>query len=438
MEKSVRKISYLAVRLLFLLFILVLLSFIPYTGYNPAGYGQITLLLIPVLAAGVAFGPLGGGCMGILWAGFFCVREAFGAASSVTPGALLRFIPSVMSGTAVGFICSALKKTLLRSVFRSAVSAGIGALIFAVLSFSVCRLIPAAGQKVSGGSFWSARLAELAAAVIAVPALLWLIRRRGATIGIDMGGSSTKLALIKNGKFVSAFHIEKGEDIAEAVSRIGTAGISRIALTGVGAASVSGDIAGIPTYRVEEFRALANGSAFCSGRQNFLCVSIGTGTSFVRVTPFAFRHFGGTGMGGGTLHSLSALLCGTADTEEFQRLAGLGDLSHIDLQLKDICDGEVPGLLPTTTVSNLGKKNREASKEDMAAGICNLVFESIGVMAAFCVKSFLTRTVVMTGAITEWQIAERSLDEVASLHHVRFIVPEHSRYAGAIGAALTE
>ena len=151
MEKSVRKISYLAVRLLFLLFILVLLSFIPYTGYNPAGYGQITLLLIPVLAAGVAFGPLGGGCMGILWAGFFCVREAFGAASSVTPGALLRFIPSVMSGTAVGFICSALKKTLLRSVFRSAVSAGIGALIFAVLSFSVCRLIPAAGQKVSGG-----------------------------------------------------------------------------------------------------------------------------------------------------------------------------------------------------------------------------------------------------------------------------------------------
>ena len=253
-----------------------------------------------------------------------------------------------------------------------------------------------------------------------------------------MGGSSTKLALVRRGKCVSTLHIEKDGDIAEAVERIGQAGISRIAVTGVGSASVSGDIAGIPTDHVEEFRALANGAAFCSGRTNFVCVSIGTGTSFVRVTPFEFRHFGGSGMGGGTLKSLSAGLCGTEDMEEFRILAGLGEPSGADVQLKDICAGEVPDLLPTSTVSNLGKAGNGTSREDLAAGICNLIFESIGVMAAFSVKSCLTRTIVMTGTITEWKIAKRSLDEVAFLHHVKFIVPELSKYAGAIGAALTD
>ena len=143
-------------------------------------------------------------------------------------------------------------------------------------------------------------------------------------------------------------------------------------------------------------------------------------------------------MGGGTLRALSKGLCGTEDMEDFRRFAVLGDLSGADLQLKDICEGEVPDLLPTSTVSNLGKTGSGTSKEDLAAGICNLIFESIGVMAACSVKSCLTRTIVMTGTITEWHVAKRSLDEVAFLHHVKFIVPEHSKYAGAIGAALTE
>ena len=63
---------------------------------------------------------------------------------------------------------------------------------------------------------------------------------------------------------------------------------------------------------------------------------------------------------------------------------------------------------------------------------------TIGVMAVFAAKRHLTRTIVMVGTITDWPIAQRSLDEVAALHNVKFIVPDHAAFATAIGAALSE
>jgi type II pantothenate kinase len=50
-------------------------------------------------------------------------------------------------------------------------------------------------------------------------------------------------------------------------------------------------------------------------------VSVGTGTSFTRITPVRAWHVGGTGLGGGMLMGLSSRLCGTDDMEELQRLA---------------------------------------------------------------------------------------------------------------------
>ncbi len=136
------------------------------------------------------------------------------------------------------------------------------------------------------------------------------------------------------------------------------------------------------------------------------------------------------------MQSLAARLCGVTDMDEFSRLAQSGDLSHVDLQRKDVCAGVLPDLTPTSTVANLAKTGANVTREDLAAGLCNLVFESIGVMAAFAVKKRLTRSIVLVGTISDWPAAARSLDEVAALHHVRFIVPEHAPFAVAIGAAM--
>ena len=428
--------SETAIRFLILLSALVLLFFIPYTGNNPFGTAGISVLIIPVFTASVMLGSVAGMLMALLWCVLFIVRIHLDSEVVVTYSCVLMCLPVIVCGAVPGWIYRVLKNAHLRNAFRVSLSAGAGSVLYSFLLFVTNRVV--SGAPEIGSFYWIKSLIELIAVVVAVPLSVMLFRRHETVIGIDMGGSSTKIALLRKGKCVRTLHIQKGADIEEAVEQIGTDSVRRIALTGVGAAGLSGNIAGIPTSHVEEFAALANGAAFCSRRNNFLCVSIGTGTSFIRVTPFEYRHFGGSGMGGGTLKSLSGGLCDTLDMDQFRCMAVLGDLSKVDLQLKDICEGDVPDLLPTTTVSNLGKTETEASPEDMAAGICNLIFESIGVMAAFSVKSCLTRTIVMTGTITEWQIAKKSLDEVSSLHHVSFIVPDYSRYAGAIGAALTE
>ena len=86
----------------------------------------------------------------------------------------------------------------------------------------------------------------------------------------------------------------------------------------------------------------------------------------------------------------------------------------------------------------MSKLSDESSRADVAAGLCNLIFQSIGVMGVFAAKRHLTRTIVLVGTITDWPIAQRSLDEVEALHQVKFIVPDHAAFATAIGAALSE
>jgi len=124
--------------------------------------------------------------------------------------------------------------------------------------------------------------------------------------------------------------------------------------------------------------------------------------------------------------------------EGLQRLAAEGDLHEIDLQLMDVCEGTISNLTPDTTVANMAKLTANSGKEDAAAGLCNLIFQTIGLMAAFAVKRHFTKTIVLVGTITDWPIARRSLDEVAALHNVRFIIPDHAAFATAIGAALAE
>ena len=228
------------------------------------------------------------------------------------------------------------------------------------------------------------------------------------------------------------------KELEAAMDRLGVSGAKRVAITGVGAADIKEPILGLPTKHVDEFVALSRGASRSARKANCLVVSIGTGTSFVRVTPLRSWHVGGTGLGGGTLQGLAKRLCNIEDMAELQTLAEQCDLTRVDLQLKDICSGEISDLQPTTTVANLQKTDESVQVADLAAGLCNMIFESIGVMAAFAVKRSFTRTIVLVGTITDWRVAQRSLDEVAGLHPVSFIVPDRAPYVTAIGATLAD
>lgn len=424
--------------------LIIVMTVVPYTGYIYYGLIEITTLHIVVAAGAVLLGWEYGAVLGFVW-GVSCMLRALTNplwAPFVNP--LISVLPRVLVGAVGGLTASGLRKLKLRSGLVSGVSAAAATLTNTVLVLSALKLFSAvlSGTPLLGTIYATLigvnGVIELVAAILLVPVIVAAVRPRELVLGIDIGSSTTKFALVKNGRCVKQLRKPDEQSFEDALAGFGTDGVKRIAITGVGASYVKGDIRGIPTVRRDEFTSVSRGAAQLSKKHNCLVVSVGTGTSFTRVTPVRAWHVGGTGLGGGALRGLSGKICGTEDMEELQRLAAAGDLHAIDLQLLDVCEGTISNLTPNTTVANMAKLTANSGREDAAAGLCNLIFQAVGLMAAFAVKRHFTKTIVLVGTITDWPIAKRSLDEVAALHNVRFIIPDHAAFATAIGAALAE
>ena len=93
---------------------------------------------------------------------------------------------------------------------------------------------------------------------------------------------------------------------------------------------------------------------------------------------------------------LANRLINVRDFNLFKQLASNGDLSHIDLTIGDISKDEIPGLSADTTASNFGKVSDSAAPEDIALGIVNLVFQSVGTNAVLAARMNGLRTIVFT------------------------------------------
>ena len=185
---------------------------------------------------------------------------------------------------------------------------------------------------------------------------------------------------------------------------------------------------------MDEFASLYRGASTVGKRYNMIVVSIGTGTAFVRVTPFGAWHLGGSGVGGGMLQGMSEKLFGSFDPEKLQALSAQGKPENCDLLIKDVTTGQIGNLTPETTVANLSKAGT-ADDASLARGLYTLIFQCIGVMGAFCTKAHLTRTVVVCGTILDSQpIAKEMLDGISKLHKVKFIIPENAAFITAIGS----
>ncbi len=422
------------------------MTFVPYTGYIPYGGGlEITTLHIVVIVGAVMLGWQYGAVLGLMW-GITCLIRAYMTVIYLPFGfgnPLVSVLPRVMVGIVAGLVSQALRKVRV----RKGISLGIATFAATLTNtFLVLTAVSIYGRSTIADAFKLILITlisvnaiiELVAAVLLVPVIVAAISPRELVLGIDIGASTTKFALVKNGTCVKEYRKPDEQSFEDALNAFGYAGVKRIAVTGVGSSFIKGDLRGIPTVRRDEFASVSRGATKLSKKLNTLVVSVGTGTSFTRITPVRAWHVGGTGLGGGMLRGLSGRLCGTEDMEELQALAANGDLHAIDLQLKDVFEGTLSHLTPTATVASMEKLSAQSMREDIAAGLCNMIFQSIGVMAVFAAKRHLTRTIIMVGTITDWPIAQRSLDEVASLHNVKFIVPDHAAFATAIGAALSE
>ena len=265
-------------------------------------------------------------------------------------------------------------------------------------------------------------------------------------LGVDIGGSTTKIvAFEEKQRVLDCLQVRAGDQITSLYGAIGhilykckltLADVEAFVLTGVGATMVKGDIYGIPTHRVKEFEAIGKGALELTGLKETLVVSVGTGTAFVMASEKECRHIGGSGVGGGTLTGLSSRLLGETHIDAIVAAAEKGSLRKVDLAICDISDEEIPSLPPHVTAANFGKVESTAAKEDFALGLLNMVFETVGSLAAFACKNTQIKEIVVTGSVAALPMAQKYLDGVGMLHGVKFIIPEQAIFATAIGAAL--
>jgi len=269
----------------------------------------------------------------------------------------------------------------------------------------------------------------------------------GIVIGIDIGGSNTKIAGFNGGReLMPPLFINASDQTAAAYAAFGKfvaknslqiSDIEKIAITGVGSTFISDPMFQIKTVFVEEMRAIGVGGLYLSGLEEAVVVSMGTGTAMVHARGEGSVHIGGTGIGGGTLRGLSRRLLDMDDINHISELAKSGDLSRIDLRFSDMVKrGIIPGLPAEATTSNFGKRSDLATKADIALGIINLVFETIGVTAQFAASCAGIRDVVFTGIMTSIPQAAEILMSLGKMLDIHFIIPEHAQFGTAIGAAL--
>lgn len=256
-------------------------------------------------------------------------------------------------------------------------------------------------------------------------------------IGIDIGGSLTKVCILfnKNEKNIYDFLIQKKifepvdigthyifltrfqtinfqKDILPILKDLNNIEkITKIDATGGGAHKFSDlmkKVFNIEFIKHDELLSLINGYLFMNNYNSFyeteaidkikkippedltfphISVNIGSGVSILKViSPTKFERVGGTLMGGGTLIGLSKLIIGVDSYNEILELASKGNYENVDLTVKDIYGGEPEkyksnNLSENTVASSFGKihefiqsgQREKIKNEDIALSLLTMI-----------------------------------------------------------------
>ncbi len=268
------------------------------------------------------------------------------------------------------------------------------------------------------------------------------------TIGIDIGGSTTKIVGFSSDSshtLIEPLSVRATDPVTSVYGAFGKfltqnnlelCDIEKVSITGVGSKYITKPLYALPCENVPEFRCIGLGGLYLSKLDRAIVVSMGTGTAIVHATRGgAIEYLGGTGVGGGALVGLSEKLLGVGNVEHISALAEKGNLDNIDLRIKDITPGTYD-LPANMTAANFGKLSDLATKEDLALGLVNMIYETIGMMAVFNSRMHGTKDIVLTGNLTQLSEAPAIFDTLSKMFDVNFMIPAQAQYSTVIGAAL--
>ncbi|AMW05905.1 hypothetical protein [Gemmatimonas phototrophica] len=217
------------------------------------------------------------------------------------------------------------------------------------------------------------------------------------------------------------------------------ADLAWIAVTGGNRTELSPSLDGRRIVHVPEVQAIGRGGLALAGLEQAAVASAGSGTAVVAAGPSGSQHVSGTGVGGGTLVGLARLLVGTVDPREIDALALNGSDTTLNLTIGEILGQAIGGLPPETTAVNFGRVARhavEASREDTAAALVNMVGQVIAVIAINAARARQLADTVIVGHLTDLPSIRRTFELVGQYYHASIIIPERGGSATALGALL--
>ena len=263
-----------------------------------------------------------------------------------------------------------------------------------------------------------------------------------AWAGIDAGATLWKLCKLRTATEHDSLQTASFDsgDLTGVHRTLTDWGVKKAVATGGGAAGVARESA-IEVQTVPEFEAWAAGAELLAQREgltvprDYLVVSLGTGTSILRVREdHPAVRVGGTALGGGTLLGLGRLLLGVEEFRQIVALAADGDRRRVDLLVGDVYASGAPPLAAELNASSFAKlESRDPA--DLAHALCGLIGENIALMAAQLGRQLEIDTVLYCGSTLDRnEPLRRIVVGTAQLVGLEAHVVEAGAYAGAMGA----
>lgn len=262
--------------------------------------------------------------------------------------------------------------------------------------------------------------------------------------GADVGSTLAKLVL-PGPESEARCETLPADPLAAVAARLAACAPAWVGLTGAGAPRLA-RLLDARHRHFEESEAWAAGARAVvaaevegdSGAEPFLLVSVGTGTSIIRVDPDRAVRVGGTALGGGTLLGLGRRLAGAVGFEDLSRLAARGDRGRVDLRIGDVYgEGEapLPAQATASAFAKLARSGEAPRREDLAAAVVGLVGENAGLLCmAHAGAQGVSRIVFGGSALTGNEALAGLLRLVCLAFGARPHFPAQGPYLGALGA----
>lgn len=140
-----RRKAYCTAILGVLIAIIFVQSMVPFLGYIPTGFINITIIHITVIVAAIVLGPKDGAIVGLVW-GIGTIIRAFTSPTSIIDttvftNPVVAILPRVIVGLIAGWIYLWFKKNTNKKVLGMAIASAFGSLTNTVLVLGLMRMM---------------------------------------------------------------------------------------------------------------------------------------------------------------------------------------------------------------------------------------------------------------------------------------------------------